>query len=44
MARLPIEMTLSRVVSVLAVALLMSAASALLAVRSLRRADPAELF
>jgi putative ABC transport system permease protein len=43
-ARLPIEMTFTRVVTVLAVALLMSVASALLAVRSLRRADPAELF
>jgi putative ABC transport system permease protein len=43
-ARLPIDMTLSRVVTVLAVALLMSVASALLAVRSVRRADPADLF
>lgn len=43
-ARLPIDLTLSRVVTVLAVALLMSVASALLAVRGVRRADPADLF
>ncbi len=42
--RLPIEMTFSRVVVVLAMALLMAMASALLAVGRVRRADPADLF
>jgi len=44
LARLPIDMTLPRVVMVLAAALLMCGISALLATRSLRRADPAALF
>jgi putative ABC transport system permease protein len=44
MARLPIEMTVSRIIAVLALSLAMSAASALIAVRILRRADPADLF
>jgi putative ABC transport system permease protein len=44
MARLPIEMTGARVVAVLAITLIMSAASALLAVRKVREADPADLF
>jgi putative ABC transport system permease protein len=43
-ARLPIEMTGARVLAVLALSLTMSAASALVAVRILRRADPADLF
>ncbi len=43
-ARLPIEMTGARVLGVLLLALAMSAASALFAVRILRRADPADLF
>ena len=41
---LPIEMTIGRLVTVLALAWGMSALSALLALRILRRADPAELF
>jgi putative ABC transport system permease protein len=41
---LPVEMTVARLVGVLAVAWGMSALSALAAVRALRRADPAELF
>lgn len=44
MARLPIEMTPERVVAVLLIALSMSAASALVAVRGLYRADPADIF
>src|SRR5262249_11915337 len=44
LARLPIDMTLPRVVMVLAAALLMCGISALLATRTLRRADPAALF
>jgi putative ABC transport system permease protein len=44
LARLPIDMTLSRAVMVFATALLMSGVSALLATRALRRADPAALF
>lgn len=43
-ARLPIEMTGARVLGVLVLALAMSAASAFIAVRILRRADPADLF
>ena len=42
--QLPIEMTLTRLFGVLAVAWGMSVVSALLALRILRRADPAELF
>jgi len=42
--RLPIEMTATRVVAVLVVSLAMSAVSALIAVRILRRASPADLF
>jgi putative ABC transport system permease protein len=41
---LPIEMTAGRMLSVLAVAWVMSALSALLALHILRRADPVELF
>ena len=41
---LPIEMTGTRIAAVLAAALGMSAASALLSARVLRRADPADLF
>ena len=41
---LPIEMTGTRIATVLAAALGMSAASALLSARVLRRADPADLF
>jgi putative ABC transport system permease protein len=44
MARLPIEMTGARVIVVLAIALAMSAATAILAVRRVHRADPADLF
>jgi putative ABC transport system permease protein len=43
-ARLPIEMTVARIVAVLAISLAMSAASALFAVRIVRRASPADLF
>ena len=42
--RLPIEMTASRVIWVVLAAFLMSVASALLAARGVRRADPADLF
>jgi putative ABC transport system permease protein len=42
--RLPLEMTATRLLAVLAVAWGMSALSALAAVRTLRRADPVELF
>ena len=41
---LPMEMTAARLLAVLAVAWGMSALSALAAVRTLRRADPVELF
>jgi putative ABC transport system permease protein len=41
---LPIEMTVARMISVLAMAWGMSALSALIALRVLRRADPVELF
>jgi putative ABC transport system permease protein len=41
---LPIEMTVARMISVLAMAWGMSALSALFALRVLRRADPVELF
>ena len=44
MARLPIEMTALRVALVFATTIGMSAASALLAFRKIRRADPADLF
>jgi putative ABC transport system permease protein len=44
MARLPIEMTLTRVITVLAMSLIMAAGSALGAARRLRLADPADLF
>jgi putative ABC transport system permease protein len=42
--KLPIEMTAARIVAVLAVVWGMSALSALVALRVLRRADPVELF
>jgi putative ABC transport system permease protein len=41
---LPIEMTAARIATVLAAALGMSAASALMSARVLKRADPADLF
>ncbi len=41
---LPIYMTLPRAAGVFALAIVMSAASALMSTRSLRRADPVELF
>ena len=41
---LPVEMTVARVIAVLALSVAMSAASAILAVRILRRASPADLF
>jgi heterocyst specific transport system permease protein len=41
---LPVAMTESRLISVLAITLVMSAASALFALRVLRRADPMDLF
>ena len=41
---LPIEMTSTRMLTVLAVSWIMSAASALISLRVLRRADPVELF
>ncbi len=44
MTPLPVEMTGARVIGVLVLSLAMSAASAILAVRILRRADPADLF
>ena len=44
MARLPIEMTGTRVVIVLVITVVMSAATALIAVRKVHRADPADLF
>ena len=44
MARLPIEMTGTRVVIVLVITIVMSAATALIAVRKVHRADPADLF
>jgi putative ABC transport system permease protein len=44
MARLPIEMTGTRVIAVLAMTLIMATGSALAAARRLRRADPADLF
>jgi putative ABC transport system permease protein len=43
-SRLPIEMTGWRVAAVLLIALTMSAASALIAVHRVRRADPADVF
>jgi putative ABC transport system permease protein len=43
-ARLPIDMSVMRVFGVLAITLVMSASSALLAVGKVSRADPAELF
>ena len=42
--KLPIEMTAGRLLGVLATVWMMSAASALFATRTLRRADPVELF
>jgi putative ABC transport system permease protein len=42
--RLPVEMTVARIAAVLMMSLAMSAVSALVAVRILRRADPADLF
>jgi putative ABC transport system permease protein len=42
--QLPVSMTLARLFGVLAIAWMMSAVSALLALRILRRADPVELF
>lgn len=44
MTRLPIEMTGTRVVAVLMIALIIATVSALIAVRAVRRADPADLF
>jgi len=44
LARLPIEMTPTRIAAVLVIALTMSGATALLAVSKVRRADPADLF
>jgi putative ABC transport system permease protein len=44
MTPLPVEMTATRAVAVLMLSLGMSAASAILAVRILRRANPADLF
>jgi putative ABC transport system permease protein len=44
LARLPIEMTSTRIVAVLVIALTMSAATALFAVSKVRRVDPADLF
>ena len=44
LARLPIEMTATRIIAVLVIALTMSAATALLAVNRVRRVDPADLF
>jgi putative ABC transport system permease protein len=44
LARLPIEMTAMRVIVVFLVVIAMSAATALVAARKLRRADPADLF
>jgi putative ABC transport system permease protein len=44
MSRLPIEVTSWRVAAVLLIALTMSAASALVAVHRVRRADPADVF
>jgi putative ABC transport system permease protein len=41
---LPTEMTIPRLIGVLSIALTMSVASALLSLRALRRADPADLF
>jgi putative ABC transport system permease protein len=41
---LPIEMTLSRIVSVLAITLVMSAVSALASLRAVQRADPVDLL
>jgi putative ABC transport system permease protein len=41
---LPVEMTVARAIAVLALSFAMSAVSAILAVRILRRADPADLF
>jgi putative ABC transport system permease protein len=41
---LPVEMTAARAVGVLALSFAMSAASAILAIRILRRANPADLF
>jgi putative ABC transport system permease protein len=43
-ARLPVEMTVARVIAVLILSTAISVASALIAVRVLRRADPADLF
>jgi putative ABC transport system permease protein len=43
-ARLPVEMTVARVIAVLILSAAISVASALIAVRVLRRADPADLF
>ncbi len=44
LARLPIEMTATRILAVLVIALTMSAATALFAVNKVRRVDPADLF
>jgi putative ABC transport system permease protein len=44
MTPLPVEMTAARAIAVLMLSLGMSAASAILAVRILRRASPADLF
>jgi putative ABC transport system permease protein len=44
MTPLPVEMTATRAIAVFALSIAMSAASAILAVRILRRADPADLF
>ena len=44
LARLPIEMTATRIAVVFVIALAMSAATALFAVSRVRRVDPADLF
>lgn len=44
LARLPIEMTATRVIIVFVVVVVMSAATALVAVRKVHRVDPADLF
>ncbi len=41
---LPAEMTIPRLIGVLSIAWAMSVASALLSLRAMRRADPADLF
>jgi putative ABC transport system permease protein len=43
-ARLPVEMTVARMIAVLILSAAISTASALIAARMLRRADPADLF